>query len=119
MTTPMKARWTMLVPLGVLAWARSSPGMIWYNSFFGKTDQVATFFGVEYVDTMAEAPWRRHAPMGRPCGRTGPTPAGRRPMTPLRLHQPAGRGRDPRAPGQHVLNEAHYVPSGSSSPFAR
>jgi NADH-quinone oxidoreductase subunit L len=45
---------TMLVPLGVLALGAVFSGVVWYNSFFGKTDQVATFFGVEYVDTMAE-----------------------------------------------------------------
>jgi NADH-quinone oxidoreductase subunit L len=45
---------TMLVPLGVLAVGAVFSGVVWYNSFFGKTDQVATFFGVEYVDTMAE-----------------------------------------------------------------
>jgi NADH-quinone oxidoreductase subunit L len=38
----------MLVPLGVLALGAVFSGMIWYNSFFGKTDQVAQFFGVPY-----------------------------------------------------------------------
>ncbi|MBF9032255.1 NADH-quinone oxidoreductase subunit L [Rhodobacterales bacterium HKCCE3408] len=42
--------WTMLAPLGVLALGAAFSGMIWYNSFFGHTDQVARFFGVEYAE---------------------------------------------------------------------
>ena len=45
---------TMLIPLGVLAIGAVFSGMVWYSVFFGKTDRVATFFGVEYVDTYAE-----------------------------------------------------------------
>ena len=41
--------WTMLVPLGALAIGAIFSGVVWYNSFFGKTDQVAEFFGVEYA----------------------------------------------------------------------
>ncbi|EAP76061.1 NADH-quinone oxidoreductase subunit L [Roseovarius nubinhibens] len=39
----------MLVPLGVLALGAVFAGMIWYNSFFGKTDKVANFFNVPFV----------------------------------------------------------------------
>lgn len=38
----------MLIPLGVLAVGAVLAGMLWYNVFFGKTDQVAKWFGVPY-----------------------------------------------------------------------
>ena len=41
--------WTMLVPLGVLAVGAVFAGVVWYNSFFGKTDEVGRFFGVPYA----------------------------------------------------------------------
>ena len=37
---------TMLAPLGVLALGAVFAGMIWFNSFFGHTDQVARFYGI-------------------------------------------------------------------------
>ncbi|WP_338548460.1 NADH-quinone oxidoreductase subunit L [Roseovarius phycicola] len=40
----------MLAPLGVLAIGSVLAGMVWYNSFFGHTDQVAKFFGVPYAE---------------------------------------------------------------------
>ncbi|MCT4557934.1 MAG: NADH-quinone oxidoreductase subunit L [Pelagimonas sp.] len=43
----------MLIPLGVLALGAIFSGMLWYNSFFGKTDKVAAFFGVPYHDAAA------------------------------------------------------------------
>ncbi len=40
----------MLVPLGVLAFGAVFAGMIWYKSFFGHVDQVATFYGIPYAE---------------------------------------------------------------------
>ena len=40
----------MLIPLGVLALGAVFSGMIWFNSFFGHTDQVAKFFGIPYAE---------------------------------------------------------------------
>jgi NADH-quinone oxidoreductase subunit L len=98
---------TMLVPLGVLAVGAVFPGMVWYNSFFGKTDQVATFFGVEYADGRGSFGWRMAmrtmaASHGDEAMATSWRLMAMRAAigSPLRLHQPAGRGRDPRAPGQ-------------------
>ncbi len=48
--------WVMLMPLGALALGSVFSGMIWFNSFFGHTDQVAKFFGIPY----AEAPESLH-----------------------------------------------------------
>ena len=36
----------MLIPLGVLALGAVFSGMVWYNSFFGKSEYVADFFGI-------------------------------------------------------------------------
>jgi NADH-quinone oxidoreductase subunit L len=43
----------MLVPLGVLALGAIFSGMVWYNSFFGHTDQVAKFYGIPYAEAGA------------------------------------------------------------------
>ncbi|MEJ6392249.1 NADH-quinone oxidoreductase subunit L [Gymnodinialimonas sp. 2305UL16-5] len=40
----------MLVPLGALAIGAVFSGMVWYNSFFGHTDDVGRFFGVPYAE---------------------------------------------------------------------
>ena len=41
---------SMLIPLGVLAIGATLAGMVWYGSFFGKTNQVATFYGIPYAE---------------------------------------------------------------------
>ena len=41
---------TMLVPLGVLSLGAIFAGMIWYGSFFGKTNKVADFYGIPYAE---------------------------------------------------------------------
>lgn len=43
----------MLVPLGVLALGAVFSGMVWYGSFFGHTDKVATFYGIPYSEAGA------------------------------------------------------------------
>jgi NADH-quinone oxidoreductase subunit L len=45
----------MLIPLGVLGLGAVFSGMIWYNSFFGHSDQVARFFGIPYGEVHAAA----------------------------------------------------------------
>ncbi|WP_299653934.1 NADH-quinone oxidoreductase subunit L [uncultured Tateyamaria sp.] len=45
---------TMIIPLGVLSLGAIFAGMVWYGSFFGHTDKVATFYGIPYADA-AEA----------------------------------------------------------------
>jgi NADH-quinone oxidoreductase subunit L len=51
----------MLVPLGVLAFGAIFAGMIWYKSFFGHVDQVATFYGIPYAE-------EGHAPKSHGAG---------------------------------------------------
>ena len=102
--------WTMLVPLGVLALGAVFAGMVWYGSFFGKTNYVAQFFGVPYA--VRGGPWRRRCAWrrGRPWrGRAA-----------LRLRRCAGqRGAIHHAPDNSVLNDAHEVPNWVKvAPFA-
>jgi len=40
----------MIIPLGVLALGAIFAGMVWYGSFFGHTDKVATFYGIPYAE---------------------------------------------------------------------
>ncbi len=44
----------MLIPLGVLSLGAVFSGMIWFNSFFGHTDQVGKFYGIPYSEAGAE-----------------------------------------------------------------
>lgn len=44
----------MLIPLGVLSLGAVFSGMVFFNSFFGHTDQVAKFYGIPYAEAGAE-----------------------------------------------------------------
>jgi NADH-quinone oxidoreductase subunit L len=44
--TPHESPLTMLVPLGALAIGAVFSGMVWYNVFFGKEDQLRAWFGM-------------------------------------------------------------------------
>jgi NADH-quinone oxidoreductase subunit L len=121
---------TMLVPLGVLAVGAVFSGVVWYNSFFGKTDQVATFFGVEYVDTMAEGGHGEDAAHGEEAATDthgeeaaadthGDAAADAHGAEDAGGHgsdhhyvftSPPGEGAIHAGPDNDVLNEAHYVP---------
>ncbi len=46
---------TMLVPLGVLSLGAIFAGMIWYDDFFGKENDVAAFFGTHQIEEHAAA----------------------------------------------------------------
>ncbi len=97
--------WVMLAPLGVLALGAVFSGVIWYNSFFGKTDQVATFFGVEYADTHAgDGEGGDH---GEAASAEGDSHGSEHHYV---FTSPPGEGAIHAAPGNDVLNEAHYVP---------
>ena len=44
---------TMLVPLGVLALGATFSGMLWYGSFFGKTEEIAKFYEIPLAQSTA------------------------------------------------------------------
>ena len=89
----------MLVPLGVLAIGAIFSGAIWYSSFFGKTNEVVSFFGGQY---------------GEPRQELVEAVADRSPKA-SELHYvmdsaPGEAGIYIR-PENTVLHEAHYVPT--------
>jgi NADH-quinone oxidoreductase subunit L len=95
---------TMLIPLGVLALGAIFSGMVWYGSFFGKTNEVASFFGVPYeVEAHAEE---------------GTAPEAHAEQSPFADETPhyvfagaPGQGAIHHAPDNNVLNDAHEVPN--------
>jgi len=101
----------MLIPLGALALGAVFSGVVWYNSFFGKTDQVATFFGVEYVDTYADGygddHGDDHAADDAHADDHGDSHGSDHHYV---FSSPPGEGAIHAAPDNDVLNEAHYVP---------
>jgi len=93
--------WSMVAPLGVLALGAVFAGMVWYGSFFGKTNEVASFFGVPYAVEEVEDE-----------GGTADAGAGAGAESPHYVFDGApGEGAIHHAPGNHVLNDAHAVPN--------
>jgi NADH-quinone oxidoreductase subunit L len=106
--------WTMLAPLGVLAVGAVFSGVVWYNSFFGHTDEVGRFFGVPYAQ-------EDHAEEGAADAAHGDdTHAADTHTTEIAegdhgtahyiLTGAPGEGAIHAAPDNNVLNEAHEVP---------
>ena len=92
--------WTMLVPLGVLAVGAVFAGVVWYNSFFGKTDEVGRFFGVPYaVEESHDATGADHGAEAKAAG-----------YAHYNLTGAPGEGAIHAAPDNNILNEAHEVP---------
>ncbi|MEM1273211.1 MAG: NADH-quinone oxidoreductase subunit L [Pseudomonadota bacterium] len=132
--------WTMLAPLGVLAVGAVFSGVVWYNSFFGKTDQVASFFGVEYAephhdeahgdahsaDLHEEDPGNDQAAEGHDDDHSDAAQdahaeddAAADDHHHYVFVSPPGEGAIHAAPDNDILNEAHEVPTWVKwSPFA-
>jgi len=108
---------TMLVPLGALAIGAVFSGMVWYNSFFGHTDEVGRFFGVPYAEAGAHAD-EGHGDDATAEGGThgeaaAPEAADAHAMEGEHhyvLTGAPGEGAIHAAPGNDVLGAAHEVP---------
>ncbi|MDA7426619.1 NADH-quinone oxidoreductase subunit L [Thalassococcus lentus] len=116
----------MLVPLGVLALGAVFSGMVWYNSFFGKTDQVAKFFGVPYHAEEAHGDDKDHAAIDTRLAYVAPKQVQSDADPIVKVAGDAKDGKDAKPhyvlagePGEgaiyaghdnDILNEAHYVP---------
>ncbi|HKK97048.1 MAG TPA: NADH-quinone oxidoreductase subunit L [Marivita sp.] len=89
----------MLIPLGVLALGSVLAGAIWYSSFFGKVNEVVSFFGGSY---------------GEPTAELVEQVAERSPKA-SELHyvmeSEPGEAAIYIAPENTILHEAHYVPT--------
>ena len=105
---------TMVAPLGVLALGAIFAGMLWYKPFFGDEAKVNTWFGipgyVEKAEDHAWLPMAAHA-AGDETKAEGEDHAKEVP--------PPGTGAIYMHPDNHVLHDAHYVPTWVKvSPFA-
>jgi NADH-quinone oxidoreductase subunit L len=98
--------WTMLVPLGVLGLGAVFAGMVWYGSFFGKTNEVAAFFGVPYAVEEDHAEGDSTAPEAH-----GEESAYAAEEPHYVFTGEPGEGAIHHAPGNNVLNDAHVVPN--------
>jgi NADH-quinone oxidoreductase subunit L len=89
----------MIAPLGVLALGAVFAGAVWYSSFFGKTNEVVSFFGGEYTAPSEElvAAVAERSPKA----------------SELHYVMESGPGEAAifMAPENTVLHEAHYVPT--------
>lgn len=116
----------MTIPLAVLAVGSILAGMVWYNAFFGKDETVRGFFGIEIAaashgddhgaDHEAEAAGLDTALEGSVAEADHAQPEGGA------VHPAAGAAADPAQinvgpgaifmhPDNHVLHDAHYVPT--------
>jgi NADH-quinone oxidoreductase subunit L len=118
---------TMLIPLAALSLGAVFSGMLWYNSFFGDTAQVRSWFGMPPEAHAAEG--EGHGAEGA-AAETHAAPA-EGPATPLVAEAPAHGAGAPAdtaevvptavpvpvegalffGPENHVLHDAHYVPT--------
>jgi NADH-quinone oxidoreductase subunit L len=113
---PHESPVVMLVPLGVLALGAVFSGMIWYNSFFGKEDQVRSWFGLEAA-SHADAEGAGHSAAATEghsaAGEAAAVAEGEAaaPVAEAAHHAAtAPKGAIFIGPDNHVLHEAHLVP---------
>lgn len=112
--------WTMTVPLGALAVGAVLAGMVWFNSFFGHTNDVGRFFGVPYAEAGAHD--EEHADEeahGEDDAHAAETAEGHAEEESTYASEgyahyvltgAPGEGAIHAAPDNDILNEAHEVP---------
>jgi NADH-quinone oxidoreductase subunit L len=94
---------SMMVPLYILAIGAIFSGMVWYGSFFGSNDKVGKFFGVPYAAAEAEGEPAVADDHGAAEGEHGEAH--------YNLVGAPGEGAIHNSPDNHVLNDAHEVPT--------
>ncbi|MDA1154915.1 MAG: NADH-quinone oxidoreductase subunit L [Proteobacteria bacterium] len=87
---------SMLIPLYVLAIGAIFSGMVWYGGFFGSNAKVGKFFGVPYAAAEAEGEHGAEGDHAKPH---------------YNLTGAPGEGAIHAREGNHVLNDAHEVPT--------
>ena len=98
----------MLVPLGVLSLGAIFAGAIWYGSFFGKTNEVAGFFGVPYAEASERGEKDNH---GETKDDHATKDDGKKKKTSYAFTGKPGEGAIYTGKDNHVLHDAHYVPT--------
>lgn len=102
---------TMLVPLGVLSLGAIFAGMIWYDDFFGKENDVAAFFGTHQIEEHAAAAGAGFSLIAPAYAATAATEEDDDHGKDEKLaKQVIGDGAIYMGPENHVLHDAHYVP---------
>jgi NADH-quinone oxidoreductase subunit L len=114
--TPHESPATMLVPLGVLALGAVFSGMIWYGVFFGKEDAVRSWFGLPVAEAHATADGHAAAPAdghgtGADAGHQAAGTAAAADGHAAAAVPVPGQGAIYIHPDNHVLHDAHYVPT--------
>ncbi|MEM8578432.1 MAG: NADH-quinone oxidoreductase subunit L [Pseudomonadota bacterium] len=89
----------MLIPLGVLSLGAIFAGAIWYGSFFGKGNEIISFFGGQY-----EAPAKE---LKEAVAERSPKAS---PLKYVMAGEP-GEAAIYMAPENTIIHEAHYVPT--------
>ncbi|MBT8460401.1 MAG: NADH-quinone oxidoreductase subunit L, partial [Boseongicola sp.] len=95
---------TMVAPLGILAVGAIFAGMVWYKPFFGSEESVDKFFGVTKAEEHAQVLMigAAHAATETSDEDHGDDHD--------KVAAVPGQGAIYRAPDNHVLHDAHYVP---------
>ncbi|WP_227270303.1 NADH-quinone oxidoreductase subunit L [Roseobacter weihaiensis] len=107
---------TMIVPLGVLSLGAIFAGMVWYGSFFGHTDKVATFYGIPYAEASEQGDEAAHGDAAQDDGHGAEAKGDEHHY--VFAGQP-GEGALYVAPDNTLLDDAHKVPYWvKTSPFA-
>ena len=102
----------MLVPLGVLSLGAIFAGAIWYGSFFGKTNEVAGFFGVPYAEASEHGEKDNHSDdHGETKDDHATKDYGKKKKTSYAFTGKPGEGAIYTGKDNHVLHDAHYVPT--------
>ena len=99
---------TMLVPLGVLSLGAIFAGMIWYDDFFGKENDVAAFFGTHHIEEHAAAAGAGFSLIAPAYAATEEDDDHGKDEKLAK--QVIGDGAIYMGPENHVLHDAHYVP---------
>ncbi|GGB96404.1 NADH-quinone oxidoreductase subunit L [Marivita lacus] len=89
----------MLIPLGVLSIGSIFAGAIWYSSFFGKVNEVVSFFGGAYGEPTAE--------LVEQVAERSPNASELNYV----MESAPGEAAIYMAPENTILHEAHYVPT--------
>ncbi len=117
---PHESPLVMLIPLGVLALGAVFSGMIWYNVFFGDEAKVRNWFGMEAAqETHGEAAAEGHAAPaeGEAAHAEAPPAEGEAahaeaaPAAEGHAAAVAPKGAIYMGPDNHVIHEAHNVPT--------
>ena len=96
----------MLIPLGVLAVGSIFAGAVWYKSFFGSEADVGKFFGVPYAEAS-----EHHGEDGAKDDHGADNKAGKKDKTSYVFTGQPGEGAIYTGKDNHVLHDAHYVPT--------